>query len=68
MLSKEKIISDMLAVLTELQAIQEKCFHPTDLQLRIYNGLTNKLEVYFQILDEDVPEEYVEQIEMFITV
>lgn len=59
MLSKETIIQNMLATLSELQANAA-----TD--TRIYNMLCNKLVVYCEILDNDLPEEYVPQIEEFI--
>ena len=60
MLSKETIIQNMLATLGELQANAAA-------PLRIYNMLCNKLSVYCEVLGEDVPEEYISQIEEFIT-
>lgn len=66
MLSKDKITQNMLAVLTELQAY-DNVYHPSDVQMRIYNRLLNKLEACREILDDDVPDEYIEQIERFIS-
>ena len=59
MLSKEIIIKNMLAILGELQANAAA-------NMRIYNMLCNKLSVYCEVLDDDIPEEYVEQIREFI--
>lgn len=67
MLSKEKIIQNMFAVLTELQTY-DKVYHPSDIQMRLYNGLINQLKVYCEVLDDDVPEEYIEQIERYIPI
>jgi len=66
MLSKDEIIQNMLAVLTELQAY-DKVYHPSDMQMRIYNGLLNELETYCKVLDDDIPDEYLEQIERYIS-
>ena len=66
MLSKGEIVQNMLAVLTELQAY-DKVYHPSDMQMRIYNGLLNELEAYCKVLDDDIPDEYIEQIERFIS-
>lgn len=58
MMSKEKIIRYLFAVLTELQTgITNK---------ELYNALCIKLGVLYNILGDDVPEEYWEQIEEFI--
>ena len=65
MLSKDEIVQNTLAVLTELQAY-DKVYHPSDMQMRIYNGLLNKLETYCKVLDDDVPDEYTELIEKYI--
>ncbi len=59
MLSKEIIIQNMLAALHELQANE-------NVTMRIYNMLCNKLTVYCEVLGEDVPEEYIAQIEEYI--
>ena len=66
MLSKDEIVQNMLAVLTELQAY-DKVYHPSDMQMRIYNGLLNELETYCKVLDDDIPDEYLEQIERYIS-
>lgn len=65
MLSKDEIVQNMLAVLTELQAY-DKVYHPSDMQMRLYNGFLNQLEVYCEVLDDDVPDEYTELIEKYI--
>ncbi|MBQ6211451.1 MAG: hypothetical protein IJJ57_00990 [Ruminococcus sp.] len=59
MLSKETIIQNMLATLGELQANAAA-------PMRLYNMLCNKLSVYCEVLEDDIPEEYVNQIEEFI--
>ncbi len=59
MLSKEQIIKNMLATLTELQ-------NNKPLDMRIYNMLYNKLNTYCEVLSDDLPEEYISQIEEFI--
>jgi len=59
MLSKEQIIKNMLATLTELQ-------NNKPLDMRIYNMLCNKLNTYCEVLGDDLPEEYISQIEEFI--
>lgn len=56
MLSKEQIIKNMLATLTELQ-------NNKPLDMRIYNMLCNKLNTYCEVLGDDLPEEYISQIE-----
>lgn len=81
MLSKEKIISDMLAVLAELQAISKgytfsgKDYYDLELQaidkrndndIAVIPRLLTRLELYCQILDDDVPEDFTEQIGQFI--
>lgn len=66
MLSKDEIVQNMLAVLTELQAY-DKVYHPSDIQMRIYNGFLNELETYCKVLDDDIPDEYIEQIERYIS-
>ncbi|WP_295094593.1 hypothetical protein [Ruminococcus sp.] len=60
MLAKETIVQNMLATLHELQAND-------NVTMRIYNMLCNKLKAYCEILDDDLPEEYISQIEEFIT-
>lgn len=55
MLSKEQIIKNMLATLTELQ-------NNKPLDMRIYNMLCNKLNTYCEVLGDDLPEEYISQI------
>ncbi len=65
MLSKDEIVQNMLAVLTELQAY-DKVYHPSDMQMRLCNGFLNQLEVYCEVLDDDVPDEYTELIEKYI--
>ena len=60
MKSKEQIISDMLAVLTELDS-----FTVHDIIVNrplLYNALIGKLETYCDILDDDIPEEYEERL------
>ena len=59
MLSNEQIIKNMLATLTELQ-------NNKPLDMRIYNMLCNKLNTYCEVLGDDLPEEYISQIEEFI--
>lgn len=59
MLSKEQIIKNMLATLTELQ-------NNKPLDMRIYNMLCNKLNTYCEVMGDDLPEEYISQIEEFI--
>lgn len=59
MLNKDSIIKNMLATLGELQANDAA-------PMRLYNMLCNKLAVYCEILDDEIPEEYVNQIEEFI--
>lgn len=59
MLSKEQIIKNMFAILTELQNNKSS-------DMRIYNMLCNKLDAYCEILGDDLPEEYISQIEEFI--
>lgn len=49
----------MLVALHELQANE-------NVTMRIYNMLCNKLTVYCEVLGEDVPEEYISQIEEYI--
>ena len=58
MMSKEKIVENLFATLAELQsgtAAEE-----------LYNKLCIKLETLSDILGDDVPEEYWEQIEELI--
>lgn len=58
MKSKEEIMKRLFATLAELQsgtAVEE-----------LYNKLCIKLETLSDILGDDVPEEYWEQIEEFI--
>lgn len=59
MLKKDSIIKNMLATLGELQANAAA-------PMRLYNMLCNKLAVYCEVLGEDVPEEYIAQIEEYI--
>lgn len=59
MLSKEIIIQNMLAALHELQANET-------VTMRIYNMLCNKLTVYCEVLGDDLPEEYISQLEEYI--
>lgn len=59
MLSKELVIKNMLATLGELQA-------NSSTNMRMYNMLCNKLAVYCEVLDDDLPEDYIQQIEEFI--
>lgn len=59
MLTKKTITQNMLAVLTELQVNKAA-------DIRIYNMLCNKLAVYCEVLNDDLPEEYISQIEAFI--
>ena len=49
----------MFAILTELQNNKSS-------DMRIYNMLCNKLDAYCEILGDDLPEEYISQIEEFI--
>ena len=58
MKKKEEILSDLMATLSELQhGVKEE-------SLKIY--LETKLKILYDILGEDVPEEYWEQIEELI--
>lgn len=59
MLAKETIVQNMLAALHELQANDK-------VNMRIYNMLCNKLGAYCEVLGDDIPEEYISQIEEFI--
>ncbi len=59
MLSKEIITQNMLAALHELQANE-------NVTMRIYNMLCNKLSVYCEVLGDDLPEEYISQLEEYI--
>ncbi len=59
MLTKKTITQNMLAVLTELQANKAA-------DIRIYNMLCNKLTVYCEALSDELPEEYISQIEEFV--
>lgn len=59
MLDKKTISQNMLAVLNELQANKAA-------DIRIYNMLCNKLTVYCEVLSDDLPEEYISQIEEFV--
>ena len=59
MLDKKTISQNMLAVLNELQANKAA-------DIRIYNMLCNKLTVYCEILSDELPEEYIPQIEEFV--
>ena len=59
MLDKKIIVRNMLAVLNELQANKAA-------DIRIYNMLCNKLTVYCEILSDELPEEYITQIEEFV--
>ena len=59
MLDKKKIVRNMLATLNELQVNKAA-------DIRIYNMLCNKLAVYCEVLSDDLPEEYIPQIEEFI--
>lgn len=69
MLSKEKIISNLIAILCELQAME---IHAEDvnykLNIDLYNMLCYKLTVYAEILDDDIPEEFIAQIEHFVEI
>ena len=60
MKTKDEILTMLFATLAELQSGSVK----EDSGLWEY--LTTKLEVYYDILGEDVPQEYWEQIEEFI--
>jgi hypothetical protein len=69
MLSKEKIISNMIATLCELQAMEihaENADYKVDINL--YNSLCYKLKTYAEILDNDIPEEFIAQIEYFVEI
>lgn len=61
MLDKKTTNQNMLAVLNELQANKA-------VDIRIYNMLCNKLAVYCEVLSDDIPEEYISQIEDFIEI
>ena len=61
MLDKKTINQNMLVTLKELQAKK-------GIDIRIYNMLCNKLAVYCEVLSDDIPEEYIEQIEEFIEI
>lgn len=69
MLSKEKIISNLIAILCELQAME---IHAEDvsykLNIDLYNMLCYKLTVYAEILDDDIPEEFIAQIGHFVEI
>lgn len=69
MLSKEKIVSNMIAILCELQAME---IHAEDMSYKVdinlYNMLCYKLKAYAEILDDDIPEEFIEQIEYFLEI
>ena len=58
MKTKQEILKDLFATLTELQnGVKEN---------NLRNHLKVKLEVLYDVLGEDVPEEYWEQIEELI--
>lgn len=61
MKSKEEILSMFYATLTELQSgtVEEKSM--------LYKYLTEKLGILYDILGDDIPEEYWKQIENFIS-
>lgn len=63
MKNKEQITVMMLAVLAEL-----KDFTITDIIVNkplLYHSLTTQLRTYCEILDEDIPKDYIEQIEEY---
>lgn len=69
MLSKKKIISNLMAILCELQSME---IHAEDvsykLDIDLYNMLCYKLTAYAEILDDDIPKEFITQIEYFVVI
>lgn len=58
MMSKDEVLSNLLAVLDEL----ESGIVPND----AIESLVTRLEVLYRVLGNDVPEKYVERIEIFL--
>lgn len=58
MMSKDEVLSNLLAVLDEL----ESGIVPND----AIEGLVTRLEVLCRVLGDDIPEKYVERIEIFL--
>lgn len=59
----------MIATLCELQAMEihaENTDYKVDINL--YNSLCYKLKTYAEILDDDIPEEFIAQIEYFVEI
>lgn len=81
-MSKDNMLSMLYSILAELQenkqlefdyyAIRSMNVIDTDcnklkfLNAFVYKRLTSQLEILYQILDDDVPEEYFEQIEYYV--
>jgi len=59
MKSMQEITSDLFATLHELESRQDTSKH-------LYDYLTTRLSVLYDILGDTVPEEYWERIENFV--
>lgn len=58
MMSKDEVLSNLFAVLDEL----ESGIVPND----AIGSLVTRLEVLYRVLGDDIPKKYVERIEIFL--
>lgn len=63
MKSKAQITTMMLAVLAELHYYDPKTVYSHKI---LYKTLRTQLETICKILEDDIPEEYIEEIEKYI--